>query len=124
MTGNAGEYSATGINANNPGYRQFFQVSSIPNPSEIFLFIEEHPDSINDGYFLNKLESDRWLDLPASYHNRSGNLTFADGHAESRVWQYPTTRRPARPYGAELPFRIPPGQRGDFDWLMQRTSIE
>jgi prepilin-type processing-associated H-X9-DG protein len=31
---------------------------------------------------------------PASYHNGAGNLSFADGHAESHQWIDPRTRPP------------------------------
>ncbi|MCI0535194.1 MAG: hypothetical protein L0Z50_08195 [Verrucomicrobiales bacterium] len=90
------------------------------------MFIEEHPDSINDGYFLNKWykpdETAEWTDLPASYHNGSANLFFADGHAENHPWVAPSTRRPARPDAAGLPFQIPKGEEVDLKWLLRRTS--
>ncbi|MEY2410402.1 MAG: hypothetical protein QOF48_3072, partial [Verrucomicrobiota bacterium] len=125
MAGNAGEYSSQGTNINNPGYRQFFKLGEISQPARIFLFIEEHPDSVNDGYFLNKPPSMEWTDLPASYHNGSANLSYADGHSEPYKWRLATTRPPARPDAAHLPFPLPtPAQREDFGWLMSRTSLE
>jgi prepilin-type N-terminal cleavage/methylation domain-containing protein/prepilin-type processing-associated H-X9-DG protein len=124
MTGNAGSYSQTGSNTNNPGYRQFFLQSQIPNPVDVFVFIEEHPDSINDGYFLNKPDSGEWIDLPASNHNGTANLTYADGHAEAHRWLMPSTKRPARPDGALLPFAPPLREKTDYLWLMQRTSVD
>jgi prepilin-type processing-associated H-X9-DG protein len=123
MVGDAGEFSNAGANVNNPNYKQFFRLSQIPKPNMIFVFMEEHPDSINDGYFLNKHRSMQWLDLPASFHNGAANLTFADGHAESHTWLSSSTRPPARPDAANLPFEIPPQERVDYDWLMARTSI-
>jgi prepilin-type N-terminal cleavage/methylation domain-containing protein/prepilin-type processing-associated H-X9-DG protein len=124
MVGNAGQFSTSGANLNNPDYRQFFTQAQIPQPSDIFVFIEEHPDSINDGYFLNHVESLRWSDLPASYHAGSVNLSFADGHLERHKWRCPSTQPPARPDAAHLPFAVPPAERWDFDWLMPRTSVE
>jgi prepilin-type processing-associated H-X9-DG protein len=124
MIGNAGEFIQQGANVNNPDYRQFFKVGQIPRPSQIFVFIEEHPDSINDGYFLNKPDSLEWRDLPASYHNGSANLSFADGHAETHQWRFASTKPPARPDAAHLPFPVPPAERADFGWLMERTSFE
>src|SRR5690606_25232165 len=90
--------------------------------SDIFIYIEEHPDSINDGYFLNRAAKYEWNDLPASWHNGSANLTFGDGHAESRKWVNASTRKPTRPDGADLPFAISAEERQDFYWLMSRTS--
>lgn len=126
MVGDAGVFSNGGANTNNPEYKQFFKVSQVPKPAQIFVFIEEHPDSINDGYFLNKPDSDGWFDLPASYHNGSVNLTFTDGHAESHHWLNQSTKRPSRPFGARpLPSDVlPRGQRADFYWLMQRTTVD
>ena len=123
MVGDAGEFSNAGANVNNPNYKQFFRLSQIPKPNMIFVFMEEHPDSVNDGYFLNKHRAGQWLDLPASFHNRSANLTFADGHAELRKWRSASTCPPARPDAANLPFEIPLWDRADYDWLMARTSV-
>jgi prepilin-type processing-associated H-X9-DG protein len=124
MMGNAGEFCADGSNTNNPYYKQFFKVTQVPRPSNIFAFIEEHPDSINDGYFLDQPNRARWVDLPASYHNSAANLTFADGHAESHKWLSPSTKPAAKPDAAKLPFYIPSAERTDFYWLMTRMTVE
>ena len=124
MVGNAGEFSTSGANVNNPYYRQFFTLTQIPEPSQIFVFIEEHPDSINDGYFINKFYNRQWMDLPASWHGGRANLTFADGHAEARKWRYASTMPPSRPDAAHLPFSVPAAEPGDYDWLMARTSLD
>jgi prepilin-type N-terminal cleavage/methylation domain-containing protein/prepilin-type processing-associated H-X9-DG protein len=128
MVGNAGQFTTSGKNLNNPDYQQFFKVGQIPQPAQIFVFIEEHPDSINDGYFLNKPSSLRWYDLPASYHSGAANLTFADGHLERHKWQLASTRPAAQADAAHLPFPAAPGQlsgsqRTDFYWLMARTTL-
>ncbi len=123
LVGDAGEFSRSGANVNAPGYRQFFKLSQIPQPVNIFVFIEEHPDSVDDGYFLNNPYKPEWHDLPASYHNGSANLAFADGHVESHRWLNPSTRPPARPDAAGLPLAIPASERADFNWLMERTSL-
>jgi prepilin-type N-terminal cleavage/methylation domain-containing protein/prepilin-type processing-associated H-X9-DG protein len=124
MVGNAGQFIAGGANVNNPDYQQFLKVSQIPRPAQIFVLTEEHPDSINDGYFLNKPDSMKWLDLPASYHNGGANLAFADGHLETHKWRFASTKPPARPDAAHLPFPVPTAERADYDWLMDRTTID
>jgi len=124
MIGNAGAFSLGGFNTNNPSYLQFFKASQVPDPSRIFVFIEEHPDSIDDGYFLNNPESREWTDLPASYHGRAANITFSDGHVETHKWLSGSTTPPARPDAAKLPFPVPPDGLADFYWLMERTSFE
>ncbi|HUA39316.1 MAG TPA: type II secretion system protein [Candidatus Sulfopaludibacter sp.] len=70
-------------------YRQFLTSTSILHPSETFVLIDEHPDSINDGW----LQTDPtptptvWNDLPASYHGGACGLSFADGHSEIHMWR-------------------------------------
>ena len=56
MVGNAGDNSRWGTNLFNPEYKQFMKATEIDHPTEIFVFVDEHPDSINDGYFLNQLD--------------------------------------------------------------------
>lgn len=128
MVGNAGQFTVSGENVNNPDYVQFFKAVQIPQPQQIFVLIEEHPDSINDGYFLNKAASKQWHDLPASYHNGAANLAFADGHAEQHKWLLASTKPPPEPDAAHLPFppapaQLAPDERVDFNWLMSRTSL-
>lgn len=123
MLGNAGEFLAGTVNTNNPGYRQFFRLGDVPEPSQIFAFVEEHPDSINDGYFINRFYTSEWNDLPASFHNGGANFAFADGHSEFRSWFNASTTPPALPDAAQLPFRVPAGQRGDLYWVLSRTSV-
>ena len=123
MVGNAGRYLMAGANVNNPDYQQFLKLGQIPQPAQIFVLTEEHPDSINDGYFLNKPDSTEWIDLPASYHNGAANLAFADGHLELHAWRCASTKPPAQPDAAHLPFPVPAGEQADYDWLMQRTTI-
>jgi prepilin-type N-terminal cleavage/methylation domain-containing protein/prepilin-type processing-associated H-X9-DG protein len=124
MVGNAGEFMTGSQNTNNPGYRQFVRLGDVPEPSRIFALIEEHPDSINDGYFLNRYSQQQWIDLPASYHNGGANLAYSDGHSDWHRWRNKLTKAPARPDAAPLPLSIPKGERMDFYWLMSQTSVQ
>jgi len=123
--GNAGDISSNGVNANNPDYLQFFKLSSVPAAARIFVFTEEHPDTISDGYFVNRAYSNEWSRLPASYHNGSANISFVDGHAELHHWRDASTLAPAEPDGAaSLVFTgLPSGQQDDFDWVIARMSV-
>jgi prepilin-type N-terminal cleavage/methylation domain-containing protein len=128
MVGDAGELTSTGQNVNNLGYKQYFKLSQIAAPANTFVFIDEHPDSINDGYFLVQWPKatdyfrPEWVDLPASYHNDSSALSFADGHSEIHRW-HGSTLAPARPDAANLPMYLPADSKDDFLWLLQRTSV-
>lgn len=81
------------------GYKLFAKLGDIRTPTEIFVFLDEHPDSINDGFFAyctgdGSPEVSQWGDLLASYHNGADGLSFADGHAEIRRWLDSATKRP------------------------------
>jgi prepilin-type N-terminal cleavage/methylation domain-containing protein len=141
MVGNAGTFSLSGFNTNNPNYRQFFKLTQIPHPTEIFVFLDEHPDSINDGNFLNKdaaaaptgiygdngLVGAKWTDLPASYHNRATAFSYADGHASLHRWLNTKTIQPPAAHAADLPIPIPShpiSELTDFEWVLTHMSIE
>ena len=80
-------------------WRIFNKQSEIigPTPANAWVFIDEHPDSINDGLFRVNMDNanngtggaDLWPDYPASNHGGSGALAFADGHSEIRKWLEP-----------------------------------
>ncbi len=62
-----------------------------PGPSEAWVFLDEHPDSINDAGFFSPAPRE-WIDLPASYHNGACGFAFADGHSEIHKWVNPSSR--------------------------------
>jgi len=124
MVGNAGDFSTNGFNINNPDYVQFFKITQIPQPTEIFVFLDEHPDSINDGYFLERDYYPEWHDLPASYHNGGAAFSFADGHSSLHRWTQPDTCRPPIPDTANLPIPIPATRKGDLEWVLDHMSVD
>jgi prepilin-type N-terminal cleavage/methylation domain-containing protein/prepilin-type processing-associated H-X9-DG protein len=60
-----------------------------PQPVDTWVFLDESPGTVNDGYFLcDKFANlTQWIDLPAAYHNGAGGISFADGHSEIRKWR-------------------------------------
>jgi len=79
-----------------PNCLQYNKVSDItrPKPSDLWVFVDEHPDSLNDGFIIIGANNpSSWVnDLPASYHNGACGFGFADGHAEIHKWREPQTR--------------------------------
>jgi prepilin-type N-terminal cleavage/methylation domain-containing protein/prepilin-type processing-associated H-X9-DG protein len=62
----------------------------VPNPSGVFVFLDENEDTIEDGvYLLYPAPADFWQNGPAHRHSQGANLTFADGHCEHWKWKYP-----------------------------------
>jgi prepilin-type processing-associated H-X9-DG protein len=68
-------------------YRHIVNTSELqyPTPAETWVFMDEHPDSINDGAAFSPYRTS-WVDLPATYHNGGGGFAFADGHSEIHKW--------------------------------------
>jgi len=111
------------INPNrfNPKWCQFLKTSQFPGPSNFYVFIEEHPDTINDGYFVNTWDQIKWGNLPASFHDRAANLSWADGHVERRRW-IPDTVRPAVKGGVHGGFV--PSPDTDYVWFRDHSSFK
>jgi len=104
----------------NPNYQQFLKKAQITSPSGIFVFLDEHADTLNDGFFVNKLDEGLWGNVPGSYHNSGANFLFADGHAEPHRWAVAGTALPVKRTRIE---KFPASPATDFEWLKARTSI-
>ncbi len=114
-------------------YETFRKSQEISRPAEIFVFLDERSDSINDGYFGVDMSNTGtrdgtgasnpyWIiDYPASYHNHSGETAFADGHAEAHRWLEPTTLVPLG--GATPGSHTSPTDR-DVQWLQYHCTYQ
>jgi prepilin-type processing-associated H-X9-DG protein len=99
-----------------------------PAPADLFVFVDEHADSINDGWMMTVVtNANNWEDLPASYHNGACGISFADGRAEMHKWLESTTKAPVQylpsaplPNGVAWPA---PGSR-DAPWMIQHASAQ
>jgi type II secretory pathway pseudopilin PulG len=81
------------------GYRIYLKDTdfTVPGPAKTLVFIDEHPDSINNGCFEQSVPTSAyWTDLPASYHVGAGCLSFEDGHVEAHKWVDVNTRLPVQ----------------------------
>lgn len=108
-----------------PG-REYFSATKTsqptkPGPANLWVFVDEHPDSINDGIFqviagLTQANAE-WRDLPASYHNGACGFSFADGHSEIKKWQDGRTRQPVK--YLDLSNMKVPGS-ADYVWINEK----
>jgi prepilin-type N-terminal cleavage/methylation domain-containing protein/prepilin-type processing-associated H-X9-DG protein len=112
------------INPNrfNPTWVQFIRMSQFPAPVSFYVFIEEHPDTINDGYFMNRWDVIKWGNLPASGHNSAANMSWADGHVDRHRWIPDTVRPPVQ--GGVGSGGFVPSPSTDYLWLRERTSVK
>jgi len=126
----AGKDYHNGYNNNYPAYRQWLKLGQIAKPSSIFVTIDEHPDTNNDGLFNNNPDwatATRWSDAPASFHNGGAGVSFADGHSEIHRWQSAATKMPV--LYVEMPARTSSMlpfdalAREDLRWMVERQAV-
>jgi len=101
------------------GFQTTTDRSQIRQPDQTFVFIEEHPDSINDGFFavdMSARSAARIVDFPAAYHYYGANLSFADGSAQFRQWV------DARTSPFRLNFGAPSPYNPDIAWLQSVST--
>ena len=104
-------------------YKHYTKASEFlyPGAAQTWVFLDEHPDSINDAGFFNP-RSAQWVDMPATYHNGACGFSFADGHSEIHKWRMSLSKPRARAVlftnGGDMPGILNP-QPGDADihWL-------
>jgi prepilin-type N-terminal cleavage/methylation domain-containing protein/prepilin-type processing-associated H-X9-DG protein len=98
----------------------------IPGPAESWVYVDEHPDRINDAGIVPPHIPNTGtpiIDLPANYHNGACGFAFADGHSEVHKWvtdkfktfQYP----PAFSFdAAKLPGNL---CAKDLEWFRRKS---
>ena len=97
-------------------FLEFMKMSDLtrPGPVNTFVILDEGP-SINDGWFMMNMGGfdprdpglQAFGDRPASYHNRAGSFSFADGHSEIHKW------RGDRPFTPD-----------DVDWVQSKATAK
>jgi prepilin-type N-terminal cleavage/methylation domain-containing protein/prepilin-type processing-associated H-X9-DG protein len=114
--------TAHGLNWGFQQFRQYLKQTEVRRPAKTWLFIDEHPDSINDGYFINNPDVNYWQDIPASYHNGACGFSFADGHSEIKKWRSNASKYLAVQYYYPGNMVFDPAGKADFAWYLERTG--
>jgi prepilin-type N-terminal cleavage/methylation domain-containing protein/prepilin-type processing-associated H-X9-DG protein len=122
-------YSRTRTSVVFPTYLCYNKMSDIdgsePGPVNLWVMVDEHPDSIDDAYLLTWVtNTNQWANVPASYHNGAAGFSFADGHAEIHKWLEGSTVLPVE----QVPFwwnqtSTPPNPKGrDIQWMIAHST--
>ena len=129
MGGPGGWLQPPSMNDAQTKYKVYLKSSDFvtPGASQLYVLLDEHPDSINAGGFANQMvenpAASRIIDFPASYHNGAAGISFADGHAEIKKWIDPRTKPPIY-YGKKvLDLNVASPNNRDVVWLADRTTI-
>jgi hypothetical protein len=104
-----------------PGYQVYRKLSHMmnPGPTMTWVFIEENPTSIDDGYFVaDPTAPTLWYNSPAVLHGNSSVLSYADGHSEPHTWSDSKMINGKGDNVAGDP------NSGDLPWLIQRSTAK
>jgi prepilin-type N-terminal cleavage/methylation domain-containing protein/prepilin-type processing-associated H-X9-DG protein len=106
-------------------FRKYVNMSDVIQPATTWVLVDEHPDSINDGFFVvdmlgypNPAQA-TLPDVPASYHNGACGFAFADGHSEIKKWQDQRTMPPVTKKALPSPSQA---NNPDVVWLWNHTT--
>jgi prepilin-type N-terminal cleavage/methylation domain-containing protein/prepilin-type processing-associated H-X9-DG protein len=93
-----------------------------PGPAMSWVFIDEHPDSIDDEIlYVNPAETNGtgiFIELPASFHNNACGVSFADGHSEIHKWLEAQTLHGVKHQAID---QLSVTSSRDLAWLAKRT---
>jgi prepilin-type N-terminal cleavage/methylation domain-containing protein len=121
-------------NQNGRTYFTAKKVSDLNTPGSamVYVFLDEQGDAIDDCQFMLNPGyapgSEKWRNMPASYHNGCGCLSFADGHSEIHKWLVrggvlstvqPVTLNNATAAGWQS---INLGVNADYEWMDDRMA--
>lgn len=139
MDGAVGDGGSSGPIYENANGRQYFLAKKTgdlnsPGAANIYVFLDEHADGIDDGLFMLNpgyaVGSEKWRNLPASYHNGAGSFSFADGHSEIHRWMvrgglFSTVQQVTYDNAKALAWQnINLGANADYEWLSDRMPYK
>lgn len=129
----SGEWLNGGPSAGQTTFRTYAKGSHIALPAKTFVFVDEHPDSINDAAFANQIAGaqpfeapggERIIDFPASFHNGACGFSFADGHSEIHRWKGSRIKAPVVYTGTmALNVSANPDSGPDVRWMAENSTV-
>lgn len=127
-----GQWLTGSINDCDNTWRRYGKTTDMigPDPSRLWVFADEHCNSINDAGLAVQCASTNiggaWIDVPAPYHNGATGISFADGHAEIHKWLGRVKDWPISWTGPNDLAGAPTAQNLtdviDLHWIQDRTS--
>jgi prepilin-type N-terminal cleavage/methylation domain-containing protein len=106
--------------------RNFYKDSDlvVPGPANTYLFVDENPYSINDGWMLEDPALGKWIDCPATYHTQRSGFTFTDGHGQAKHWRDQAILDASKQANWGAVWSVAPVQNPptDLNWLTSRAT--
>ena len=122
-----GDWLDYDYNPNQTKWRKYNKLGTVVQPSQTWVLIDEHPDSINDAACAVQMvqpdaKSGNIIDFPAAYHNGAAGFSFADGHSEIHRWVGSKIRTFGR--GSNTGLNVPAGYSlVDAKWWSSVTTV-
>ena len=114
-SGGLSTISAGILNGSNEKYRKstdFVKRKAV----DVIVFLDERPESLNDGWFWSPTSASAFRDLMSISHgNNSSSFAFADGHAELHRWRDPKV------INAKVYSDLPPAS-ADMAWMFDHVT--
>jgi prepilin-type N-terminal cleavage/methylation domain-containing protein/prepilin-type processing-associated H-X9-DG protein len=114
-------------------WRTYERLGQIAIPVKTFVFVDEHPDSINDAAFATQCRDNqpqdpntgtRIIDFPAAYHNGACGFSFADGHSEIHKWVGAKIKQAPVRFDGNLPLNVAAESSWmDAKWMAEMTTV-
>jgi len=94
-------------------------------PAKAFLFQDVMPENLCFPAFIVRMPGggESFFHLPSSQHNRSGVVSFCDGHVESHRWVDSRTRPQVSTDGIVAHSSSAPNSP-DLAWIRERTTVK
>jgi prepilin-type N-terminal cleavage/methylation domain-containing protein/prepilin-type processing-associated H-X9-DG protein len=114
-------------------YRTFNRVPSIAQgigPVDLFIFMEERGESIDDGSFATIEGTPQIFNWPTDYHNLAATVSFADGHVDVHRWVGEAASGVANCTAPQMPIvqskwtsEQVSAKSADLIWLQQHATV-
>jgi len=106
-----------------PFTSRFTELGQFTSPADVFIILDERPDSLNDGVFMMDPDT-KWqlVDFPGFLHDGAGNFVFADGHTATHRWEDPRTVPELVPGQPILYYNINVPNDVDVLWLARHAT--
>jgi prepilin-type N-terminal cleavage/methylation domain-containing protein/prepilin-type processing-associated H-X9-DG protein len=133
VNGAMGKSGIFGTANNLAVYKNVIKLTNIAHPSDIYVLLDEHENTINDAHFLPfynlvTFGNQTWADLPSGRHGNSTGISFADGHSEIHRWTDANVTKVAPLVNKGTPYYNggPPGTPlpgpNTFAWFQQHVA--
>jgi prepilin-type N-terminal cleavage/methylation domain-containing protein/prepilin-type processing-associated H-X9-DG protein len=101
----------------------YYRANDLDDPSGRLVFIEGNPQSLCcPAFMIHPQPIPRFFHLPSFQHSGGAIVSFADGHAEYKLWKDPRTRKTLP---GESLFRLSnelSQNNRDLEWLQSHSS--